>query len=803
MTQFINLESYIECCQYAYLFDEDPDKLRPGQGDNALPLAYRDFCQRHGDRPFLPFPTLISRQPDNLTQRTNPISAQFQTIGRSLNDGRSEKILIVREANSLVLRSLQNRYLYANVYRYWNYVSQLQDFVSGKPMIIYDLDSFTPHRVVPLTFEAQVDSPYPIPIIDTRNIADYDDLNLSGQYETIYDNFLNQLATKITEDLGISPENISNLACHLKKINLFQVIRSALNTDYLKLFLKIGDSFFNYTLSTEDFENIIYQNLPIQNLRKIAMNNPEYYFICIMNYATLKYVRDKLNREFKDSIFFPNPSETNFEKIWKQKLEKNFSLYGQHLDRISFFVRRTGEDIEISLPDQICYEGQQEATVYGQYYDAHDNLQKTFPLNQESVILPFQINGKSFADIFKDVELDTIRNEEMAYAIENPFFDESPELDVRIRFRLQPGLTPKLEVLDQKNRLLNSSLEPRSKFLEVPTTAGYIAPEDILNFRQEKSKAGIERLQEIDFSRELQQLVDSFSKYWQIPNPTLCRIIPLSADITHFRNNIFRKNKSSISIPISILPEDDDYVRSIVALYQSLSPFIEKTLGKLSSSNKQLSQKDKESLNRSYRDLLLILGNSYAFTTNLQLKFLFNQNQLTSKSTKAWDEYIRNAARVACNRDRRTTFLNLFDAFTSYRESCFYKTDEYIWGYARILLWYVDFQNKEAFTVYQSHFDKIVSYCLTLDANLPAHKSYTRDALIALIYLLSFRSSESTFVERGSVFYSRAKQLCRILSSNPILSRKANIDVPINEFFEQLLDGKATQETIQRMIEID
>lgn len=164
MTKLINLESYLECCQYAHLFAEDPAKLIPNP--NGLPLAYRDFCNRHQSQSFLPIPAITIAQPTILTPRKSQLPQQ--NIGLTLPDNSSDQIFIVREANSLVLRSLQSRYIYANVYRYWSYVEQLQQFThSDKPLVIYDFDSFTPSEITPLTFQNYGNAPYPIPIIDT------------------------------------------------------------------------------------------------------------------------------------------------------------------------------------------------------------------------------------------------------------------------------------------------------------------------------------------------------------------------------------------------------------------------------------------------------------------------------------------------------------------------------------------------------------------------------------------------------------------------------------------------------------
>ena len=81
--------------------------------------------------------------------------------------------------------------------------------------------------------------------------------------------------------------------------------------------------------------------------------------------------------------------------------------------------------------------------------------------------------------------------------------------------------------------------------------------------------------------------------------------------------------------------------------------------------------------------------------------------------------------------------------------------------------------------------------------------SYLQDALITLIYLLTFREIDPHFVEQGSEAYNQSKKLCERLKQNPILSRRANIDMSLNQFFEQLVDGSATQAQVTNMFEID
>ena len=784
MTTFINLESYLECCQYANLFGEDSSKLIPAQ--TALPLAYREFCKKHISESFLPLPTVASAQPDSLAPRATPLP--HQNIGLSLNDHRSEHIFIVREANSLVLRSLQSRYLYANVYRYWNYAQQLEKYTtSNKPLVIYDLDSFTPAQITPLTFESYSNSPFPIPIIDTRSIRKYDALSLSQSYEEIYNKICSEIASKIAEELNFDHQDLTEIITCIKKTNIFYNLDLEYTLcSYLPLILKVSHKFYIYKLNKEDLEKITYRNLPLSALQKVIRNHSDYNFVLIGGYTRLPETRKKLQQQYQNNLFIPEKAN-DFSNIWQQKIKNNFALYGQHLDCISFFVksRSAGEDIRIELPQRICYEGEQEVIVYGQY-QKDGKLQEEFSLKTQSVTLPFQINNEPF--------LDSETNKEQTYKIENQYFDETPALDVRIRFRIKPSLAPKLEVLDKHQHVLNSSLvDSEQRKLQVIETLGFIPMDQILKFRTEKSIKGLEKLSQSGFKDE----IESFSKVIcgsKGPN----YINGVADRIVKFRN-VWRDQLPSI-----LVVPDQPSLTSILESYKQIDKSLRDTLQQLTPARTS-SQNIRQTRLRAYSDLLLILGDSYKLTNDMNLGFLFNQDTLCrpSREVISWDIQLRSAAKVSCSKLRQNLFLSLFENPTRRNETNFYKIDVYIWGHARLLLWYININDDSLLKTYERHFGILVNYCSSLNANLPRDKGYLRDALISLIYILTFREIDPLFIEKDSSSYNQSKFLCKKLKQTPILSRRANLDVPLNDFFEQLLDRSATQELVSNMIEID
>lgn len=154
--------------------------------------------------------------------------------------------------------------------------------------------------------------------------------------------------------------------------------------------------------------------------------------------------------------------------------------------------------------------------------------------------------------------------------------------------------------------------------------------------------------------------------------------------------------------------------------------------------------------------------------------------------------YLQNIARISCTLSRQKQFINLFNLYChSQREDKqFYKIENYLWGYARILVWYFNFNNGEQFLDYKQHFNDIITHTLTLP-NDNRNRGYLQNALITLIYLLTFRENDANFVTKNSRLYNQAKKLCQNLQGCHISANQFKIDMSLNEFFDEILDGKA------------
>ncbi len=723
--------------------------------------------------------------------RPQPFSQSTDNISLTVDDQRDEQIFIVREANSLKMRSFDvPQYLYANVYRYWSYASQLTALTSSsKPLVIYDLDSFTPAQIIPFTFEEALNAPYHIPIIDTRSKSQYDSLKLSKPYEDIYNNICDYLADKIVSDLGIGLENIIAVSHYIQKINLFQKIIPQCSGDRIPLIIEIADTFYPYNLNLSELREIVYKNLPIPELQSIiAKNSDSYNFALVSSVIQSSRLKQYLQQQFSTkSLLIVDTSQNIFKDIWKQKINQNFPLYGQHLDSISFFVARDKETTEITLPSITCYEGEQEKIQYASYLKSGKKEQE-FTLPVKSVNLQFKINGEPFVSNETDTE--------QSYVIENQYFQEvtNKEIKIKIRFRTKPGIIPKLEVLDNQNRILHSKLaDYEEPVIESSGTSGFLPMEQIRQSRIEKSNRGLESILDIEYLSDLKKFAVSIE--------SMSRSVISKETIAKGVSSFRAKWKNKIS-PIFILSSNHNELKDILQLYNSIASSSKNIFPKLIP-KKNDDGSIKILINKSYSDLILITSDSYAMTQFSNLDFLHGTDILSRKEVKQWDERLRSAAKTACSQTRQISYLNLFHKYAQHRDTVFYKNDVYIWGYARVLIWYVDFSDPLVTNICKQHFGILMNYCHSLEANIPKNISYLRDALITLIYLLTLRESDPEFVKKDSQLYSEAKKLCQKLYFNPIKSTKANIEFPLNSFFDQLLDGNITQEQVRNMIEID
>lgn len=246
-------------------------------------------------------------------------------------------------------------------------------------------------------------------------------------------------------------------------------------------------------------------------------------------------------------------------------------------------------------------------------------------------------------------------------------------------------------------------------------------------------------------------------------------------------------------------------INHILSIYLDLENLIDENLSKLRRKYYSIKGENSLSINNIYIDILLFLGKSYGLTQNMSLNYLFDYDKLTSNNVKNFKEHLQNIARLACILSRQKQYFNLFSTYSQKEDKEFYKIEAYLWGYARILLWYLNFEEASTWLNYQQHFSDIINHCLTLNYEENKNKGYFQNTLLCLVYLLTFREINSEFVLENSHNYQSAKQLVNKLENCQIRSNLVQIkdNLSLNELFAQLLDGKASGDYIPKIEIVD
>ena len=227
MTRLFNLESCVECYQYARLFDFLPEQLIPAQGD--LPKKYKNFLQNHANVAYLPEPALVQSRSQDLEINSSTLDL---SVGTQLNEG-EDRLFIIRDTVDLMTlatggflssREKQKR-IYASAYHYWNHISEFSNINLTKPLVIIDLDSFGGDRLQPIFFEHQGKSPYPIPILDTRHENLLLKFDAAATYKHVWQVVAHQILSDTFPSLATESSTVSHLAHYLQKISFIQYVQ--------------------------------------------------------------------------------------------------------------------------------------------------------------------------------------------------------------------------------------------------------------------------------------------------------------------------------------------------------------------------------------------------------------------------------------------------------------------------------------------------------------------------------------------------------------------------------------------------
>lgn len=154
-------------------------------------------------------------------------------------------------------------------------------------------------------------------------------------------------------------------------------------------------------------------------------------------------------------------------------------------------------------------------------------------------------------------------------------------------------------------------------------------------------------------------------------------------------------------------------------------------------------------------------------------------------------------ARTAINESQQQQYFSLFDS--NYYSS----SNQYLWGYARILLWYYNFQSKAENFNYKNHFLLITNSLLRLPANQFNNKydQYKQNAFLALCYLLTFQEIDQDFFTGDSQEKQQAIQVIKHFEDEEVMLNQVSKEKSLNQLFAELIEGKASQSDIDGMIQ--
>jgi len=784
MTRLFNLESYIKLCQYAYQFAQNPDELIHSQEN--LPRRYKqELITRYGMTSYRVYPVISNHCSQQLEIKTN----KNNFLGEELTSTEIQRLFIIRDTIDLLTLSTsqflnyQETYLYQSAYYYWNYYQQLKHLNPDKPLIFIDLDCFECDRLIPVQPDKNG-----IPILNTREpLLIQTPFNSVKTYNQICRDIAIKILTNFFSNGNLEESAIAHLQKYLQKIAILEQIPSELNTESISIIVEIMYSeqiyYKQVQLKLVDIENIVNSRVDFSSLEKIV--DPNFHWILISQYTRFPIIKQRLPQ-----FLCVSSDHQIFPRVWEMKQKSNFHLFGIYLDTIEFAIRNRDKNDNpitqwIKLSEQtISYEGV-EQTLTGIILETN---QKVFriPKNTNPATLPIRVNGKDY-----------LKNQvPQSYEILIENFPGTEDIEIEIKFILKPDASPKLEVSDiSRTYKITSKLVDRKE--QEVQSFGYIPYQRIEETRQEKSLEQIKRLSKSHLIYTLKAVLDKILTELELldSNPSKPIIYRnIAAKIKEFNSIISPTNlRIDYFQDINIF---SDYPE-IQELRQMFNNPVLKTIPALiiRSYPNQNNPNQRIFIDESIK----FIGKLYGFSETCSLyenfrEFLtidiLSNNYFNSK-------YSQSLARTAINESQQQQYFSLFDSH--YRSS----SNQYLWGYARILLWYYNFQSKAENFNYKNHFLLITNSLLRLPANQFNNKydQYKQNAFLALCYLLTFREIDQDFFTADSQEKQQAIQVIKHFKDEKVMLKQVSQEKSLNQLFAELIEGKASQSDIDGMIQ--
>ncbi|NEU71860.1 hypothetical protein PI95_004545 [Hassallia byssoidea VB512170] len=792
MTQLFNFESYVECCQYARLFHQSPEQFIPQDGD--LPRAYKAFLQNYATHPYLPEPIISANHPQELT--INQTTLDYLSIGTKLTQGEKQRLFIIRDTVDLMTLSMSNLlehkdgYLYSSAYYYWNYYSQIWQHKLTKPLVFVDLDNFVSDRLIPINFSRLDNSPYQIPILNTKKTIFIDSgYNSIESYNSICQSIARRILADNFQAIAQNYDTVNHLANYLQKTSFFQIIQPYINQECFDFIIEIlynSQIFYKkVTLSIAIIADIVSKQINIQYLKQLANTHPEYQFALISQYNIFPHIQQLL------PFICLNPRFQQFNQIWQEKSKLNFPLFAIYLDEIEFAIGITDEQgqkskqwIQLSnQKDAISYEGKPTVLI-GCIPSKNQNFFR-IPQKNKTAKLPIKVNGNDYC----------INNVPQDYNIEIQNSQKTEDVCIRIEFHLQPGSFPELKVTDLEGKYkITASLTDRRKL-----SYSYIPHEKIISTRQQESLAQINRLKtrnELEFQEclvhingELENLGISKSSNRPINYATLKDLLKKACEQIHKSNNRPDMLKSIDA------DSDEAVVSNLRAKLknQSLHKIID-IICELFNSNTH------RKLNLIQQGFLLeaikFTGKLYNFSQYLLPNNLF-EPIIFSRAKKVTylnleNEYLQCLARVAINEELQRQYFSCFNSYYKLEKS------QYLWGYGRILLWYYNFDAVNLVN-FRAHFTAIMEYLLNKSPSEFEYQ-YKQNAFLSLLYLLSFRANDKSFCQHNYEEMRMAERVISHFSKDRIILKQVSQEKPLNQFFQEMIKGTITEDDLGNLL---
>jgi hypothetical protein len=795
MTRLFNLESYIDACQYAHIFRDSSDQLIPQSREK-----YKLLLDKYADNRYLAAPIINNHLSSQLT--INPSKLDYLSMGIELTQGEKPRLFIISDTLDLMTLSTSNilgrrdGYLYSSAYHYWNHYTEIKEHQIIKPLVFVDLDNFGISTLIPISFTQPENSPYQIPILDTRNKVSFDkSYDCIETYTKICDSIACVLLNQFPS-LATNNETVKHLSDYLQKINFFQIVQSYVNQESVNLIIEIYNNnqifYKQVNILISEIANIVCQHINFNYLNQIANQYPQYQFVLVSQYNSFEQIKTYL-----PSFICLNPIYQVFQEIWTEKNYLNFPLFAIYLDEIEFEVGISGKTEWIKLSDNkdiISYEG--KPTVFiGSIHSLNQDFVR-ISKGRSSANLPIKVNGNYYC-------INTIPQE---YKIEIQNYQETEEIRVKIQFNLQPGSFPELKVRDLENKYkINTSLIDRQKTDNSEQKYySYILPEQITANRQQKSLSQIKKLQThsnfksfITYLNHISHRLNKISNenYTQNNYDLLSRSIRNAIEIIKIKT---KTNQNSDLLQFIDISSNEQIVKELITELNNanLSRMVDIIYNVLTYN---------QHLNKTLiNNAIILTGKLYQFSQYISSNKLFSDLELqfnnASKNPNLsglLNEYLQCLARLAINEELQRKYFNLFN--TQYN----IENSQYLWGYGRILLWYYNFNyfhSSASVLSYKDNFTKIMNYLLTKDSII-FKEQYKQNAFLSLIYLLTFCKHDSGFCQKDSTEFLLAKQVIGHFKQDRIILNTVSKETPLNYYFQEMIEGRSTADGIANLLQ--